>query len=85
MQEMASEIQIEYAITLPVKAKTNNANKVEKDGKTLRWNFIGGEVNKVEFTATQINILPIIVIIVAVIIIVAIIFIILKRKKVTKK
>lgn len=85
MKEMASEIQIEYAITLPVKAKTNNANKVEKGGKTLRWNFMGGEVNKVEFTATQINIVPIIIVVVAVIIIVAIVFIILRRKNVTKK
>lgn len=84
IQEMASEVQMQYKITLPAKAKTNNASEVEKLGKTLTWNLEGGKVNKVEFTAIQINILPIIIILAAVII-VATVFIILKRKKVTKK
>lgn len=81
-----SSITMTYQVKLPAKAKTNNASEVSENGKTLKWNLTGGEINKIEFVAQEINVLIFVIIGAIVIGIVAIvIFIILKRKNVTKK
>ena len=61
----ASYVTMKYTVKLPVKAKTNNAAEVSKDGKTLTWNLVSGEENKVEFTAVKggLKILPIIIVV----------------------
>ena len=79
------EEQCIYQINLPAKAKTNNASEVLDNGKTLKWNLTGGEINKIEFVAQEINFLPIVIIFVVAFAVVAIVvFIILKKKHVTK-
>lgn len=78
-------IKMTYQVKLPAKAKTNNASEVFDNGKTLKWNLTGGEINKIEFVAQEINILPVAIISLSIIIVVAIvIFIIFKKKHVTK-
>ena len=85
LDEEEQGITMTYQVKLPVKAKTNNASEVLDNGKTLKWNLTGGEINKIEFVAQEINILPIAIIAVAVIVVVSIIlFIIFKKKHVTK-
>ena len=83
----STDVEMTYKIKLPTKVKTSNASEVSEDGKVLKWNLTGGELNKIEFVAEEINILPIIIIAVVaiIIIVVAIVFIILKKKHATKK
>lgn len=83
MSELGESIKMTYKVKLPAKAKTNNATEVKN--KELTWNLKAGEVNEIEFTATRINILPIILIIIIVIAIAILILFILKKKKETKK
>ena len=88
LTEIGTEINMEYKMKLPATVKTNNANNVSEDGKTLTWEIKTGEVNNIEFVAEQINILPIIIIVAAVvgtIVIVVTVIIILKKKHATKK
>lgn len=53
MAGMESYVTMKYTINLPVAAKTNNANKVSNDGKTLTWELKAGEVNKIQFEAVS--------------------------------
>lgn len=80
------DLEMTYKIKLPTKVKTSNTNNISEDGKELTWTLTGGEKNKIEFTAEEFNMLPI-VIVLLVIIVIAIgitVFIILKKKHVTK-
>ena len=86
LNEEEQGITMTYQVKLPAKAKSSNATEVLDNGKTLKWNLIGGELNKIEFVAEKINILPIIVIVITILFIITlVIFIILKKKHVTKK
>ena len=44
---------LKYTVTLPVKAGANNADEVSNNGKTLTWNLQSGQVNEVNFTASE--------------------------------
>lgn len=84
ISDFGNSIKMTYKVKLPVKAKTNNATEV--NNKELIWSLNAGEVNEIEFTATKINILPIIIIVVILLIVVAVATLfILKKKKGTKK
>lgn len=72
-------ITMTYQVKLPVKTLTNNATEISKDNKTLKWNLIGGEINKIEFKAQKINILPIVIIVIVVIAIIIAVVIIKKH------
>ena len=86
LSEDEQGITMTYQVKLPAKATNNNASEVLDNGKTLKWNLTGGEINKIEFVAQEINILPIAIIAIVVIAVVAlIIFIVLKKKHATKK
>ena len=90
MEDIASMVQMKYTVKLPVKVKDNNANEISKDGKQLTWNLKGGAVNKIDFTASGINVLAVLVtILIGLLVVAAVVyvyvFIILKKKKVTKK
>ena len=87
MKDIQAAVKMKYTVKLPVKLKTNNATQVEKDGKTATWELIPGEVNSVEYVASGINLLPILIIILVVCLVVAALvyyFIFFKKKKVTK-
>ena len=87
MKDIQTVVEMEYTVKLPVKIKTNNATELDKDGKTATWNLTPGEVNKIEYTASGINILPIIIIVIAVLIAVALAYYFIffkKKKEVTK-
>lgn len=83
LNEDEQGITMTYQVKLPTKVTNSNATEVLDNGKTLKWNLTGGEVNSIEFTSQQINILPIVII--AVVIIALIIFIISNKKHATKK
>lgn len=86
LNEEEQGITMTYQVKIPAKAEDNNATEVLDNGKTLKWALKGGEINKVEFTAQEINILPIAIIIVVIAVVVAVIvFIISKKKRATKK
>ncbi len=86
LNEEEQNVTMTYQIGLPAKAKINNATETLDKGKTLKWNLTGGEINKIEFVAQEINILLLIIIVILVIVVVAIvIFIILRKKHATKK
>lgn len=83
--ESEQNITMIYQVKLPVKSKTNNASEVLDNGKTLKWNLTGGEVNKIEFVAKEIDALPVAIIGIVIIATVAVVIIILKKKHATKK
>lgn len=81
-----TNIEMAYKIKLPTKAKTNNATEVSENGKELTWNLKSGEINRVDFVAEEINIMPTVSIVGVVIVAVTVtVIIILKKKQVTKK
>ena len=51
-KEMLETMDLKYTITLPQEAKSHNATKVSKDGKTLTWEFEYGKKNEVNFEFT---------------------------------
>lgn len=79
---MATMVTMKYTIKLPTKVGNNNASEVSEDGKTLTWNLKAGEINKVEFEATELGtaakIIRVAIIIVAVIVGIVIIALIIK-------
>lgn len=89
LNEDEKEIKMTYKIKLPVAINTSNASEISEDGKTLKWNLKGGEINKIEFTAEEINIVPIVIIAISAVLIVGVaitvVIIILKKKHATKK
>ena len=88
MEDVASVVELNYKVKLPMKAKTNNASVVEDGGRTLTWNLKGGEINKVEFKAVGLNYTILIGIAVLVVLVIAgVVFFVtkfLKNKKVTE-
>ena len=63
MEDMENTIQMKYTVKLPVTSKTNNATEVSKNGKTLTWKLVSGEINNIQFLANKINAAPLIIII----------------------
>lgn len=61
-QAMLRSMQFNFAITLPVKATSDNASKTEDNGKTLIWNLVPGQHNQVTFKAEELNITNIILV-----------------------
>ena len=81
-----TNIEMAYKIKLPTKTKTNNATEVSENGKELTWNLKSGEINRVDFVAEEIKVLPIITIVILVLAAIVIaVYLILKKKHVTKK
>lgn len=88
MDEMtASMIKMKYTINLPTKVGNNNASEVSEDGKTLTWNLKAGEVNKIEFEATESGIMDVKTVVIVIIalalisIVVVIVILIVKKQK----
>ena len=84
MKDIQTVVEMKYTVELPVKIKASNANEVEKNGKTATWNLTPGEVNKIEYTASGINLLQIVILILLIAIIVAALvyyFVFFKKKK----
>lgn len=77
-------VTMTYQVKLPTKVKYTNANEVLDNNKTLKWNLTAGEVNRIEFTAKSVNVLPIILV-VAVIIAIAVVVVIFNKKHTTNK
>ena len=48
-KEILETMDLKYTITLPQEAKSHNATKVSKDGKTLTWELEYGKKNEVNF------------------------------------
>jgi len=47
---------VDYSITLPTRAGANNATTVSGNGRTLTWELVAGEENRVEFVAQELTI-----------------------------
>lgn len=78
--EYASMVTFKYIVNLPVKAESNNATEVSKDGKTLTWELKFGEVNKIEFKAGSSNsTLKVVLIVVAAVAILCVIAVVLTK------
>lgn len=56
---MLSQIKMKFMLTLPVKTDSNNAAEVTDNGKTLSWNLVPGENNKIKLEASTPNIVSI--------------------------
>ena len=69
MKDIASMVKMKYTVVLPVDVKSHNAT--EANGRTLTWDLVGGEVNKIEYHAESINILPIVLLFVLAVVIIA--------------
>ena len=85
MKDVATIVTMNYTVKLPVKANSNNATEVSKNGTELTWNLTGGEINKIEYLATGINVLPIVLIVLLVIIVIAVVLYLLVFRKKDKK
>lgn len=83
-EEERSYVTMSYQIKLPTKVTSTNADELSEDEKTLTWNLTAGEINKIEFNASSVNTLPVILLVVIVAIAIALI-IILKKKHTTNK
>ena len=81
MKDVASMVKMKYTVKLPVESNYNNATESSKNGKELTWNLVGGEINKIEYTAVGINVLPIILIIVLVVVAAVVCYLLIFRKK----
>jgi hypothetical protein len=80
-QTMLRSMKFDFALTLPVKAKSSNASKVEDNGKTLVWNLIPGEHNQVTMEAEAWNVTNLILlIVVGLAVMVGLIFFLIKRR-----
>lgn len=53
LKVIVSQMKISYKITLPFKVGSNNATTVSEDGKVLEWTLKVGEVNEIQFEASQ--------------------------------
>lgn len=83
-EEERNYVTMSYQIKLPTKITSTNADELSEDEKTLTWNLTAGEINKIEFNASSVNALPVILLVVIVAIAIALI-IILKKKHTTNK
>lgn len=83
-EEERNYVTMSYQIKLPTKVTSTNADELSEDEKTLTWNLTAGEINKIEFNASSVNALPVILLVVIVAIAIALI-IILKKKHTTNK
>lgn len=83
-EEERNYVTMSYQIKLPTKVTSTNADELSADEKTLTWNLTAGEINKIEFNASSVNALPVILLVVIVAIAIALI-IILKKKHTTNK
>jgi len=79
MQNVSSMVKMAYTVKLPVNVKSSNATTT--NGNTLTWNLEGGQINKIEFTASGLNIWSIVSIIVIVIAILGIFCLVLLKNK----
>lgn len=55
-QSLLRSMNFNFLLTMPVKAQTHNASKIEDDGKTLVWNLIPGQKNEIAMTASVWNV-----------------------------
>ena len=56
VEDVKSAVNIKYTVKLPVNVKSSNAKEVSKDKKTATWELTPGEVNKIEFVASGLNV-----------------------------
>lgn len=76
-----NQTKMTMRINLPGKILTSNATTISENGKTVEWNLIPGQVNKISLEATQINIVSILLIVGIVIVLIAIIIFAIVKKK----
>ncbi len=53
MNMVLRQMKFSYKVTLPFKVGNNNATTVSEDGKVLEWILTPGEVNEVNFEASE--------------------------------
>jgi len=53
LKAVMGQMKISYKITLPFRVGSNNATTVSEDGKTIEWTLKVGEVNEINFEASQ--------------------------------
>lgn len=53
LKAVMNQMKISYKITLPFRVGSNNATTVSEDGKTIEWTLKVGEVNEIQFEASQ--------------------------------
>lgn len=75
------QMKISYKIVLPFAVGENNATTVSEDGKTLEWTLKAGQVNEINFTAEQTNLVNIAIIAGAILLVLIIIIVIASRGK----
>ncbi len=54
-EAMMTSMELNYHITLPVKADEHNATTVSNDGKELSWKLEYGKVNEIKYEFTKTN------------------------------
>lgn len=75
-----NNISMDFIITMPVKAITNNASVISQDKKTYTWNLMPGKNNKISMTIKVPNINRIILTAVSAIVFIILLIIIIKNK-----
>lgn len=90
MEDMKNYTNMRYVINLPVAVDANktNASEISEDAKTLTWNLVAGEINRIQFEAVskaQYKMTVIDAIIIALVVIVLILAVVVINKKSKKK
>jgi len=80
---MMKEMEFTYVVNLPAKSLSNNATKVENDGKTLRWELSTEADSDIKFSFELYNILNIALVCggALLVIIVVVVLLVVKGKK----
>jgi len=85
-KSMMSQMDFKFKSTLPIKTVSNNASKVSDDDKSLEWQLIPGQKNKIKMEFKVWNTTNIILIAVGgVILLVILLLLVFRRQKKTKE
>ena len=55
LEELISQMKLEYILNLPIKSNSNNATSVSEDGKSLTWNLTLDGVTKIDYSFSLFN------------------------------
>lgn len=78
-ESMLSQMDLSFTLTLPSKAGENNATKVKNEGKTLYWELVPNENNKLELVYEKYNYINLLMLLMGGIILIGTIIILTKK------
>ncbi|MBR1377024.1 MAG: hypothetical protein IJ565_04350 [Bacilli bacterium] len=85
LNDMMSNMDLKFSVTLPYSALSNNATQTANDNKTLRWELMSEGAESISFSFELYNLTNIMLVVGAVILIIVLIVVIILIKKIKGK